>query len=98
MAVESLERRVSGTEIHGFKRNLVNPLATPGNASGQLNKISKVAMLDDRGEPVKNEQYLDLYGRRIASKHIRPKSIPVGTAVTTRGSKTIIPAVGECRR
>ncbi len=74
--------------------NLVNPLATPGNASGQLNKISKVAMLDDRGEPVKNEQYLDLYGRRIASKHIRPKSIPVGTAVTTRGSKTIIPGGG----
>ena len=71
--------------------NAVNPLATPGNAAGQLNKVSKVAILDDRGEPVKNEQYLDLYGRRIASKYIRPSSVSVGTATTTRGSKTVTP-------
>lgn len=93
MGWQSLQWNVGFQELKytDYAGNRVNPLATLGNAAGQLKKISKVAILDDRGEPVKNEQYLDIYGRRIASKHIRPKSVSVGTAATTRGSKTVVP-------
>lgn len=96
MGWQSLQWNVGFQELKytDYAGNIVNPLATPGNAAGQLKKISKVAILDDRGEPVKNEQYLDIYGRRIASKHIRPKSLAVGTAVTTQGSRTIVPSGG----
>lgn len=76
------------TDIDG---NIVNPLATPGSGPGELHKISKVAILDDRQEPIKTEQFLDLYGRRIDSKHIRPNNVSVGTATVTRGSKQVNP-------
>lgn len=93
MGWQSLQWNVGFQELKytDSSGDTVNPLATSGNGAGQLKKISKVAILDDRGEPVKNEQYLDIYGRRIASKHIRPKSTSVGNAATTRGSRTVNP-------
>lgn len=71
--------------------NMVSPNASPGTGAGQLKDIRKVAILDDKGEPMKSEVYLDAFGRKIASKHLRPKTVAVGTANVTKGSTMISP-------
>jgi hypothetical protein len=74
------------TDINGDR---VSPTAAAGNDPGQLKYVKKAAIRDDEGEPVKSQVYIDGYGRRIASKHIRPRTTPVGTANVTKGSTLI---------
>ena len=77
---------LSYTDINGDR---VSPTATPGDSAGQLKYVKKRAVRDDQGEPVKSQVFLDGFGRRTASKHLRPKTTAVGTANVTKGSVLI---------
>ncbi len=71
--------------------NKVSPTATPGSGAGQLAQKKKVAVLDDKGEPVKTDVFLDGFGRYLPEKHVRPATSMVGTASCTAGNLTITP-------
>lgn len=72
--------------------NKVSPNATPGAGPGQWYDTKKVAILDDKGEPVKKDVFLDSYGRYLPEKHVRPATTLAGTASATRGLPEITPA------
>lgn len=67
--------------------NKVLPTATPGTGPGQLAKRVKRAILDDLREPVRDKQFLDVWGRAV--KDIAPTNTPVGNCSTTLGSEII---------
>lgn len=74
---------LSYTDING---NRVSPTATEGDAPGQLKYVKSRACRDDEGENVKSQVFLDGYGRRIASKHLRPRTTALGHANTTKNT------------
>ena len=74
---------LSYTDINGDR---VSPTATEGDSPGQLKYVKSRACRDDQGEPCKSQVFLDGYGRKIASKHLRPRTTAVGHANTTKNT------------
>ncbi len=70
----------------------VSPTAAPGSAAGQLYKRKKKAILDDIGEPLKQQGMLDYWGRSI--RNVALTNTPVGSVETTSGSSAIVRASG----
>jgi hypothetical protein len=76
-------QELSYTDSNGDR---VSPTAAEGDSPGQLKYVKSRACRDDQGEPVKSQVFLDAYGRKIKSKHLRPKTAAVGNANITKNT------------